>query len=52
MKSTEPHSDEYYSYDLEGAMRAAGFAEVLTTEADHRHRVVCGIAPGPAGAAA
>lgn len=43
MKSTEPWSDEYYSYDLEQAMREAGFQDVLTTEADHRHRVVCGL---------
>jgi hypothetical protein len=46
MKSTEPWSDEYYSFDLEEGMRAAGFQDVLTTEADHRHRVVCGVA-GP-----
>eukprot|EP00195_Chlamydomonas_chlamydogama_P005324 CAMPEP_0202889622 /NCGR_PEP_ID=MMETSP1392-20130828/210_1 /ASSEMBLY_ACC=CAM_ASM_000868 /TAXON_ID=225041 /ORGANISM="Chlamydomonas chlamydogama, Strain SAG 11-48b" /LENGTH=289 /DNA_ID=CAMNT_0049572999 /DNA_START=240 /DNA_END=1109 /DNA_ORIENTATION=- len=44
MKSTEPHSDEYYSFDVEAAMRAAGFREVVTTEADHRHRVVLGVA--------
>lgn len=43
MKSTEPWSDEYYSYDLEEAMREAGFQDVLTTEGDHRHRVVCGL---------
>lgn len=48
MKSTEPWSDEYYSYDLEQGMRDAGFQDVLTTEADHRHRVVCGVAPGHA----
>lgn len=45
MKSTEPWSDEYYSYDLEAGMRQAGFQDVLTTEGDHRHRVVCGMAP-------
>jgi hypothetical protein len=45
MKSTEPWSDEYYSYDLEAGMRGAGFQDVLTTEADHRHRVVCGFLP-------
>jgi hypothetical protein len=43
MKSTEPWSDEYYSFDLEAAMQEAGFKEVITTEADHRHRVVLGI---------
>ena len=26
-------------------MQDAGFVDVLTTEANHRHRVVCGIAP-------
>lgn len=45
MKSTEPWSDEYYSFDVEDAMRAAGFKEVITHEADHRHRAVLGIAP-------
>lgn len=44
MKSTEPWSDEYYSFDLEEALRAAGFKDVLTTETDHRHRTVFGIA--------
>ncbi|KXZ45183.1 hypothetical protein GPECTOR_57g473 [Gonium pectorale] len=43
MKSTEPWSDEYYSYDLEAGMRAAGFKEVITIETDHRHRCVMGI---------
>jgi SAM-dependent methyltransferase len=47
MKSTEPWSDEYYSYDLEGALRASGFADVVTTEADHRHRTVFGRVPTP-----
>ncbi|EFJ40547.1 hypothetical protein VOLCADRAFT_84448 [Volvox carteri f. nagariensis] len=45
MKSTEPWSDEYYSFDLEAAMRAAGFKEVVTLETDHRHRCVMGIRP-------
>lgn len=45
MKSTEPWSDEYYSFDLEAAMREAGFKEVVTVETDHRHRAVMGIAP-------
>lgn len=44
MKSTEPWSDEYYSYDVEEAMRDAGFEAVITTEADHRHRAIFGIA--------
>lgn len=45
MKSTEPWSDEYYSFDLEAAMRAAGFEDVYTVEADHRHRAVFGSLP-------
>lgn len=44
MKSTEPWSDEYYSFDLEEALRQGGFDRVVTTEADHRHRTVFGIA--------
>ena len=43
MKSTEPWSDEYYAFDLEGAMREGGFAHVETAEADHRHRAVLGL---------
>jgi len=42
---TEPWSDEYYSFDLEAAMRAAGFEDVYTVEADHRHRAVFGSVP-------
>lgn len=42
MKSTEPHSDSYYAYDVEAAMTAAGFKSVVTREADHRHRAVLG----------
>ncbi|GIL47876.1 hypothetical protein Vafri_4513 [Volvox africanus] len=45
MKSTEPWSDEYYSFDLEAAMRDVGFREVVTVETDHRHRCVMGIRP-------
>lgn len=45
MKSTEPWTDEYYSFDLEAAMRAEGFEDVYTVEADHRHRAVFGSLP-------
>lgn len=45
MKSTEPWSDEYYSFDLEACMRSEGFLEVVTVETDHRHRAVMGIKP-------
>jgi hypothetical protein len=43
-KSTEPWSDEYYSFDLEGALRQAGFTAVESTQPDSRHRTVFGIA--------
>lgn len=42
MKSTEPHSDEYYATDLEGIMREAGMKGVVTEESDPRHRTVLG----------
>jgi glycerate-2-kinase len=43
VKSTEPWSDEYYSFDLEAALRQAGFDCVESTQPDHRHRTVFGI---------
>ena len=45
MKSTEPWSDDYYPMDVEAALHAAGFANVVTEEADHRHRAVLGLKP-------
>ena len=42
MKSTEPWSDEYYQFDVESCMAAAGFGSVVTIESDPRHRVVLG----------
>jgi hypothetical protein len=44
MKSTEPHTDSYYSTDLESVMRSAGLANVHYQPSDHRHRVVLGTA--------
>lgn len=45
MKSTEPHSDEYYTFDVEGAMRDAGFVDVTSVRTDPRHRTVMGRKP-------
>lgn len=45
MKSTEPHSDAYYSFDLEGAMREGGLVDVVRVETDHRHAAVMGRKP-------
>ena len=42
MKSTEPWSDEYYAFDVEACMEAAGFAGVRTVATDPRHRTVLG----------
>lgn len=52
MKSTEPHSDQYYAHDVEGAMRAAGLVEVESVATDPRHRAVVGRLPAAAAAAA
>lgn len=40
MKSTEPWSDDYYTFDLEAAMTAVGFDQVVTITSDPRHRTV------------
>ena len=40
MKSTEPHTDSYYSLDLPGALVDAGFSVVETVCTDPRHRTV------------
>jgi len=42
MKSTEPHSNEYYTIDIEAALRDAGFEHVHTEDTDPRHRTVLG----------
>ena len=42
MKSTEPWSDDYYTYDLEAALRKVGFVDVETVATDPRHRTVLG----------
>lgn len=40
MKSTEPHSDEYYAWDQEQCLRQVGFVDVQTTPCDPRHRLI------------
>mmetsp|Transcript_11301 Transcript_11301/g.10940 ORF Transcript_11301/g.10940 Transcript_11301/m.10940 type:complete len:396 (+) Transcript_11301:204-1391(+) len=47
MKFTEPWSDEYYMYDLEGALRNAGFIDITTIATDPRHRTIIGTKPSP-----
>ena len=43
MKSTEPHSDEYYTFDLEQAIEQAGFKYVTTLASDPRHRTILAV---------
>lgn len=40
MKSTEPWSDDYYTFDLEAATVAAGFEPPVTVASDPRHRTL------------
>jgi ubiquinone/menaquinone biosynthesis C-methylase UbiE len=40
MKSTEPWSDDYYTFDVESALEAAGFKQIQTCESDPRHRTI------------
>lgn len=40
MKSTEPWSDDYYTFDVEAALEDAGFAQVTTVSTDPRHRAI------------
>lgn len=40
MKSTEPWSDDYYTFDVEAALDAIGFESIVTTASDPRHRTI------------
>lgn len=40
MKSTEPWSDDYYTFDVEAALAATGFEAVSTAASDPRHRTI------------
>ncbi|MFK8185101.1 MAG: class I SAM-dependent methyltransferase [Phormidesmis sp.] len=42
MKSTEPWSDDYYTFDVESALAKSGFEGVVTVESDPRHRTIIG----------
>jgi hypothetical protein len=44
LKSTEPWSDEYYSFDLEEALQKGDFDHVESSQPDKRNRTVFGIA--------
>lgn len=40
MKSTEPWSDNYYTFDIEATLQAVGFTEPITVASDPRHRTI------------
>jgi hypothetical protein len=40
MKSTEPWSDDYYTFDLEAALRGIGYEPLVTVASDPRHRTI------------
>lgn len=40
MKSTEPWSDDYYTFDMEAAMQTAGLEYIVTVASDPRHRTL------------
>jgi ubiquinone/menaquinone biosynthesis C-methylase UbiE len=40
MKSTEPWSDDFYTFDVEGALQTVGFEMPVTVESDPRHRTI------------
>ena len=40
MKSTEPWSDDFYTFDIEAALRESGFEHVVSAETDPRHRAI------------
>ncbi|MBD2207079.1 class I SAM-dependent methyltransferase [Calothrix sp. FACHB-1219] len=40
MKSTEPWSDDYYTFDIEATLQAVGFAPPVTVASDPRHRTI------------
>lgn len=45
MKSTEPWSDDYYTFNVEAALGASGFEAVVTAASDPRHRTMVGRKP-------
>ena len=45
LKSTEPWSDDYYTFDVEVAMEEIGFEYQTTVASDPRHRTIVGIKP-------
>lgn len=49
MKSTEPWSDDYYTFDIEAALQEIGFEHRITVESDPRHRTIIARKPTASG---
>lgn len=45
MKSTEPWSDEYYTFDVENCLQEIGFQHRVTAPSDPRHRTIVAMKP-------
>lgn len=45
MKSTEPWSDDYYTFNVEDTLREVGFDYRTTTPSDPRHRTIIALKP-------
>ncbi|KOP27368.1 methyltransferase type 11 [Hapalosiphon sp. MRB220] len=45
MKSTEPWSDDYYSFDVEAGLQEVGFNKPVTVASDPRHRTIISSKP-------
>ena len=43
MKSTEPWSDDYYTFNIEQSLAEIGFNYQTTIASDPRHRAIIGI---------
>ena len=46
MKSTEPWSDQYYTFDVEKTLQEVGFEYQTTVASDPRHRTIIALCPG------
>ena len=46
MKSTEPWTDDYYTFDIEAALAGVGYQRIITHETDPRHRAILAQKPG------
>lgn len=42
MKSTEPWSDDYYTFNVEATMQSVGLEQITTVASDPRHRTILG----------